>query len=567
MPLHLPFRQTGRTAAAPHTVAFDTGGSHLSADRRRIDLAALTAASDRGTPEHVDLVVIGAGVTGTGVALDATTRGLDVLLVDAHDLAFGTSRWSSKLAHGGLRYLATGDVGIARRSAKERGILMETSAPHLVHAVPQVVPVQDRYSLANRILPRLGFFAGDLLRVAAGTSSTTLPWSCTVSPKTVRRLCPAVETDDLRFGYVNYDGQLIDDARLVTDLARTAAGYGARVLTHTRAVEAHGDRVVLQDGLGTGSPFTVTAGAVVNATGVWAGDLDPQVTVRPSRGTHLVVDAAVVGDPDGALTVPVPGHTNRFCFILPEQLGRCYIGITDEEPDSDDIPDVPEVPDADVDWILGVVNQALHTDLTTGDVIGAYAGLRPLVEFAGDAGAGGSTADLSREHVILTGTGQDARLVTVTGGKLTEYRLMAEQTVDVVAGLLREDGEAPGPCVTDRLPLVGAPDSGPCRDMQATELIGLPTSLIDRFGWEAPQVVADCIVDRPLDPVGFVGDGVGRRAVDTVRAEFSWHVTREGAVTVDDLLDRRSRIGLVETDRAACEETAREVLRAAGLPA
>jgi glycerol-3-phosphate dehydrogenase len=565
MPLPTFRQHTRRSTDTPHTVAFDTGESHLSAARRQLDVAALTGASAAGTPEHVDLVVIGGGVTGTGVALDAATRGLDVLLVDAHDLAFGTSRWSSKLAHGGLRYLATGNVGIARRSARERGILMETSAPHLVHAVPQVVPVQDRYSLANRILPRLGFFAGDLLRVAAGTSSTTLPWSRTVTKRKVRELCPAVETGDLRFGYVNYDGQLIDDARLVTALARTAAGHGARVLTHTRAVEAHGDRVVLRDGLDAAAePFTVTAGAVVNATGVWAGGLDPQVTVRPSRGTHLVVDAASVGDPDGALTVPVPGHTNRFCFILPEQLGRCYIGITDEDTDSDDIPDVPEVPDADVEWILDVVNQALRTGLTTEDVIGAYAGLRPLVQFASDgtAGDGSSTADLSREHVILTGDGEDAHLVTVTGGKLTEYRLMAEQTVDVVAGLLRGEGASPGPCVTDRLPLVGAHGSVPCREVLATDLMGLPTSLIDRFGWEAPEVVASCIVDRPLEPVGYVGDV----PVDTVRAEFSWHVTHEGAVTVGDLLDRRSRIGLVPADRAACEESAREVLRAAGLP-
>ncbi|MEL4212609.1 glycerol-3-phosphate dehydrogenase/oxidase [Corynebacterium bovis] len=557
---------------------------------RAADLAALRDASDAGRPAHYD-VVVGAGVTGCGVALDAVTRGLTVLLVDAHDLAFGTSRWSSKLAHGGLRYLATGDVSVATRSARERGILMERTAPHLTRALPQVVPVQDRYSVLNRVLPRVGFLAGDLLRVAARTSSRTLPRSRTVTAATVRALCPAVETSDLRLGYVNYDGQLVDDARLVTCLARTAAGCGATVITHCRAASVSGREVVLEDTLAEGddaagrsaaddaagrtgpagtagrstaadrtvpagtagsstaaaaaptaaTPTTVTAGAVVNATGVWAGDMDPTVTVRPSRGTHLVVDAGSVGNPTGALTVPVPGATNRFCFILPEQLGRCYIGLTDEDQPGA-IPDEPEVPDSDVTWILDVVNQALATRLTSDDVIGAYAGLRPLITLDG-AGAGASTADLSREHVILTG---DDGLVTVTGGKLTEYRLMAEQTVDAVLaqGAWGGGGDGrPGPCVTTSIPLVGAPRSAVCRAVTESDLAGLPASLVERFGWEAPEVVRACVLDRPLDPVA--------PGLDVTRAEFSFHVTHEGAVTVSDILDRRSRVGLVPADREA----------------
>lgn len=528
---------------------FRPDSARLDAARRTQDLAAL-----RGGQAHVDLVVIGAGVTGAGVALDAATRGLDVLIVDAHDIAFGTSRWSSKLAHGGLRYLATGNVGIARRSALERGILMGTTAPHLTHAVTQVVPVQDRYTRGQKTAPRVGFIAGDALRIAARTPSTTLPPSRTISRHRVAELCPAVDTSDLRFGYVNHDGQLIDDARLVTALVRTAAGYGARVVTHCRAVEAHGRTVVLQDGLDAdSSPVTVTAGAVVNATGVWAGHLDPQVTVRPSRGTHLVIDAAAVGNPTGALTVPVPGHSSRFCFILPEQLGRCYVGITDEDLGTETIPDVPDVPDSDVQWILDVVNQALAVDLTTDDVLGAFAGLRPLVQF-NDRGEGGpsSTADLSREHVILTGEGEDANLITVTGGKLTEYRLMAEQTVDLVAEKLRATGSAPGPCLTTSIPLVGAPGAPGVEEVRSSDLAGLPDSMIARFGHEAPAVLRTCPVDRPLEPVA--------PGIDTVRAEFAWHVTHEGALTVEDLIDRRSRIGLVDADRETCLATAQEIL-------
>lgn len=531
---------------------FRPDATRLDAARRTGEVTGL-----RDGRTHVDLVVIGAGVTGAGVALDAATRGLDVLLVDAHDIAFGTSRWSSKLAHGGLRYLATGNVGIARRSAVERGILMGTTAPHLTHAVTQVVPVQDRYTRGQKTTPRVGFLAGDALRVAAGTPASTLPASRTVSARTVAELCPAVDTSDLRFGYVNHDGQLVDDARLVTALVRTAAGYGARVVTHCRAVEAHGDRVVLRDELSPDAPtFGVTAGAVVNATGVWAGHLDPQVTVRPSRGTHLVIDAAAVGNPTGALTVPVPGHSSRFCFILPEQLGRCYVGITDEDLGTKTIPDVPEVPDSDVRWILDVVNQALAVDLTTDDVLGAFAGLRPLVQFNSDSGdsADSSTADLSRDHVILTGEGDDANLVTVTGGKLTEYRLMAEQTMDLVAGMLRESGSAPGPCVTATTPLVGAPGSPGVQYVRPSDLAGLPASMVERFGHEAPAVLRTCPVERPLEPVA--------PGIDTVRAEFAWHVTHEGAMTVEDLIDRRSRIGLVTADRDVCLPAAEEILAA-----
>jgi len=550
----------------PH---FDATAARLHAARRAHGLAELQARSANAAqgPERVDVLVIGGGVTGAGIALDAATRGLDVLLVDAHDLAFGTSRWSSKLAHGGLRYLASGHVGIAKRSARERGILMESTAPHLTRALSQVTPVQDRYPLPVNVLSRLGFLGGDFLRVLAGTSGKTLPRSRTISKKRVRELCPAVETSDLRFGYVNNDGQLVDDARLVTALARTAAGYGARVLTYTRAEEiatdGTGGRVTLTDTLadstgGDPTSFQVEAGVIVNATGVWAGGMEPQVKIRPSRGTHLVIDADKFGNPTGALTVPVPGHGTRFCFILPEQLGRCYVGITDEDYGTDEIPDVPEVPDSDVRFILDVVNQALAVDLTPDDVLGAFAGLRPLVQFTEDADS--STADLSREHIILRGkdaTGADTDVVTVTGGKLTEYRLMAEQTVDVVASILGDSGIHAGPCVTENTPLIGAPGSDAAVGVSTADFAGLPTSLVDRFGFEAPAVVRGATVGRPLETVGTTDS---TRDIDVTRAEFEFHVTHEGALTVDDLLDRRTRIGLVDGDRAAAEQTAREIL-------
>ena len=482
---------------------------------------------------HYDVVVIGAGVTGAGVALDAVTRGLSVLLVDRRDLAFGTSRWSSKLAHGGLRYLASGNVGIARRSARERGILMEVTAPHLSHPLAQVVPVMTRFSWANRILPRLGFLAGDALRMLAGTSSRTLPRSRTVRAREVARLCPGVDVSQVKWGYVNFDGQLSDDATLVTAIARTAAGYGADVLTYaeaTRQASGSGQRQQVSLGVrefgGDSEALDVSAGIVVNATGVWAGTLEPEISVQPSRGTHVVVDAAAVGNPTGALTIPVPGAMNRFCFILPAPLGRCYIGLTDNPAE---LTDEPIAPEEDIEWILSVVNQALNKHLTREDVKGSFAGLRPLIS-AGQAGES-STADLSREHAILRSQG----MLTVTGGKLTEYRLMAEQTVDAVLEELPLAGEARqyGPCVTSQLPLLGAPDR--------------PDSV----------ETATCLVDNPEE---YIAPGI-----PITRAQLSFAVTHQGALTESDLLDRRFRVGLVPEDRAAAKPAARDVLEAAGL--
>jgi glycerol-3-phosphate dehydrogenase len=222
----------------------------------------------------VDVIVIGGGITGTGIALDAAARGLRVALVEKRDLAFGTSRWSSKLVHGGLRYLASGNFRIARRSAVERGILMGRNAPHLVRAMPQLVPLLPTMSHAERALVRAGFRAGDVLRKLAGTPGAVLPRSRRISAQRVIDMAPTVRRDGLDGGLLAYDGQLIDDARLVTAVARTAAQYGARILTYVAASQATGTSVRLTDQR-TGGSFDVSARAVINATGVWAADIDP----------------------------------------------------------------------------------------------------------------------------------------------------------------------------------------------------------------------------------------------------------------------------------------------------
>lgn len=505
----------------------------LNATRRTAELSALAEGA------AVDVVVIGGGITGAGIALDAVTRGLRVVLAEKHDLAFGTSRWSSKLVHGGLRYLATGNVGIARRSAIERGILMTRNAPHLVRAMPQLVPLLGSMHRRDRALVRTGFLAGDALRRLAGTPATVLPRSRRVSPEQVVDLAPTVRRDGLDGGLLAYDGQLIDDARLVAAVARTAAQHGATILTHVAVSNAAGDSVRLTDQL-SGESFDVAARAVINATGVWAADIDPALRLRPSRGTHLVFDAATFGNPTAALTVPIPGELNRFVFAMPEQLGRVYLGLTDEDAPGP-IPDVPQPMSSEISFLLDTVNTALGTRLGAGDVIGSYAGLRPLI----DTGEG-RTADVSRNHAVVE---SESGVFSVIGGKLTEYRYMAQDVLDRAA---RQRGLSAAPCRTRDLPLVGAPENPGAVALPARTL---PESLVARYGAEAANVLAVATCERPADPVA--------EGIDVIRAEFEYAVSHEGALTVEDIVDRRTRIGLVAADRERVLGVAGEFLAAA----
>ncbi len=496
----------------------------LHATRRTADLTAL------GDRPEVDVLVIGGGVTGAGVALDAASRGLRTLLVERTDFAFGTSRWSSKLVHGGLRYLASGRVGIAHESAVERGVMLRTTAPHLVRPLPQLVPLLPGITFPQSALIRAGFAAGDALRVAAHTSAATLPRSRRVAAAEALRLAPTVRREGLRGGLQAWDGQLVDDARLVVALARTAAAHGATVLTRLEAVTATGDSVRLRDTI-TGETLTVRARAVINATGVWAGEVDHSIKLRPSRGTHLVFDAAAFGGLSAALTVPVPGSISRFVFALPAAHGRVYLGLTDEEAPGP-IPDEPQPTESEIDFLLDTINTALREPLTRADIRGRFAGLRPLLETADD-----STADISREHAVLT---SPDGLITVVGGKLTTYRQMAQDAVDAAVA---RAGLAASPCRTTGLPLVGAV-AGAARDR-----IDAPPVLIERYGSEASRIVSAWLSDPSLRAPVAPG-------IDVTAAEFDFAISHEGALTVDDLLDRRTRIGLVPDDRAAATPAA-----------
>ncbi|SDJ67522.1 glycerol-3-phosphate dehydrogenase [Actinopolyspora mzabensis] len=504
----------------------------LHAARRNRELSELAET------EQVDLLVIGGGVTGTGVALDAASRGLSVVLAEKHDLAFGTSRWSSKLVHGGLRYLASGNVGIAYESAVERGILLRHTAPHLTAPLPQLVPLLPETSTRQAALVRTGFLAGDALRLAARTGSSSLPRSRGISTAETLRMAPPVKHDGLRGGLLAWDGRLTDDARLVTAIARTAAGHGARVLTRCAAEDVTGEGAVLRDRLGGGT-VPVRARAVVNAAGVWAGEIAGDLKLRPSRGTHLVVAAESLPGLHAGLTVPIPGTTNRFVFALPADNGRIHIGLTDEDA-SGEVPDVPEAAQHEVDFLLETINTVLTEPLRVADVLDTYSGLRPLLD-GGTGGGSGGSADLSRSHAVLTG---ENGVISVVGGKLTTYRRMAEDAVDAA---VRHAGLSAGPCRTRRLPLVGAADRTRLSRVRA------PRELVARYGTEAPAVLEQAEGDgTALEPV--TGN------VSTTPAELRFAVRHEGALDTDDLLDRRTRVGVVARDREAALPAARRAL-------
>jgi glycerol-3-phosphate dehydrogenase len=501
-------------------------GPHLTAARRARDLDALTTGT-------VDVLVVGGGVTGCGVALDAASRGLSVALVEKADLAHGTSRWSSKLVHGGLRYLATGDVGLALESARERGVLLRSTAAHLVRPLPMVIPLSAAISRREARLIDAGHRVGDALRLAAGTRRASLPGPRRLGVAETSRLLPAVRRRDLRGGLLGWDGQLEDDARLVVALARTAASYGARVITYARATSVDGAGADVVDER-TGAALRLSARAVVNATGAWADTLAPETQLRPSKGTHVVLPAAALGHPTASMTVPVRGQPNRYVFALPHADGIVHVGLTDDPLDGR-LPDVPRAEEPEIAFLLDTLSAGLERPLSRDDVVGSFAGVRPLL-----ASAEGRTADLSRRHAVVRG---DDGVWTVLGGKLTTYRRMAQDTVDRLSLALGHDR----PCRTTSLPLVGAVGAVPT---------DVPPRLVRRYGSEAADVAALAAADRRLlEPIAL--------GVPVLGVELGWGVEAEGALTAADLLERRTRVSLVDAWHEASRPAAEAALDAA----
>jgi len=498
----------------------------LTPQRRQQDLQFLKELQIRGS--RVDLVVIGGGITGAGVALDAASRGLQVVLFEGVDLAFGTSRWSSKLVHGGLRYLANGQVDVAWESAVERGRLMRRIAPHLVQPMAQVLPIMRGDSARSAAITRAGLMAGDLLRAFAGTPGRLLPHSRRLNAEQTMGWVPALARRDLQAGLLSWDGRLEDDARLVVAVARTAASFGARIITGAQVTGATGTGVsVLVDG----SAIEVPARSVISAVGVWAESFDATLSVTPSQGSHLLLSAERLDHPRAALTVPVPDMHGRYCFVLPRPDNLLLAGITDiEVPGA--IPAVPTPTPSEEAWILQQVSRVLARPVSAQDVIGRFAGLRPLVTVEDTHGP---TSDISRRHLVRR---DDSGIVTIAGGKLTTYRRMAQDAVDAISDRR---------CVTADLPLIGA-----VGDPAAT-LPDWASRLVRRYGSEAARLVAmaqdDALLREPVAP-----------QVPVLGVEIAFAIAYEGARSFDDAVQRRTRLSLVPTQLAAAEPRVREIL-------
>ena len=518
--------------------------ARLGDGERSAALEALAAT------EH-QLVVVGGGVVGAGIALDAATRGLSVGLVEARDFASGTSSRSSKLIHGGLRYLEQFSFGLVREALIERSLLLRQIAPHLVRPVPFIFPLT--HHVWERAYVGAGVGLYDTLAFSVG-APRGLPPHRHLTRGAALRLAPALRKSAFT-GAVQYWDAQVDDARFVVTLARTAATYGAHVAPRAQVVGflREGGRVtgVRARDLETGAELDIRAQQVVNATGVWSDDIQAlvggrgMINVRASKGVHLVVPRDRIHSSTGIITrTPM-----SVLFVIP--WGRHWIiGTTDTDWSLDKAH--PAATRADIDYLLSRVNRVLGIPLTREDVEGVYAGLRPLLSGESDV-----TSRLSREHMVAQPV---PGLVMIAGGKYTTYRVMARDAVDAVAHGL--DGKVPPSC-TDAVPLVGA-DGYPALWNSRARLAaasGLHVARIEhllrRFGSLAEEVLALIAGRRDL---GRPLSG----ADDYLRAEVVYACTHEAARHLDDVLTRRTRISIETPDRglAAAAEAA-ELMAAA----
>jgi glycerol-3-phosphate dehydrogenase len=509
--------------------------------------------------ESFDVLVVGGGITGAGVALDAAARGLRTALVERNDFASGTSSKSSKMVHGGLRYLQQRDFRLVYEGLHERQRLLD-NAPHLVTVLPFLIPLFGHRGVVSKGVARAYATALWLYDITGG-------WRIGKRHRRIDRAetlthLPTLRTDRLVAGFLYYDARA-DDARLTLTIARTAAlDHGAVVANYTEVTALlHGDDGAVtgarvrpvapgdaESGAGAG-PFEIEAKVVVNATGVWADEvraLDEGAhphSLRPAKGIHITVPRSRL-PADIAAVIPVP-KDRRSIFVVPWADGDdVYLGTTDTDW-TGSLDDPEGMPD-DVDYLLDAANGVLTGDLTRADVTGVWAGLRPLLAPDGTHHLSERTADLSRRHSVRTsGHG----LVTVTGGKLTTYRRMAEDTVDAVVHRLGPDAPRGAKrCPTRRLRLHGADGAAALRRPEAEAGSGLGreafATLVARHGGETPAVLASA-EGRPelLEPLV--------PGLPYLKVEAVWAVRQEMAVTVDDVLARRTRCSLRRAEATA----------------
>lgn len=506
-----------------------TRSNRLGPEERAAAIANMRA-------KELDILVIGGGIVGTGAALDSVTRGLRTGLLEARDWASGTSSRSSKLVHGGIRYLEQLDFRLVREALIERGLLLQRLAPHLVK------PVRFLYPLTKGVFERAYIGAGMLLYDAfsyTGMRPPGVPHHRHLTRRQLLRAAPSLHPDAFTGGITYYDAQ-VDDARYVATLARTASFYGAHVASRVEVIGflKVGQRVtgVRAKDKETGEEFEILAKQVVNATGVWTDDTQAMVgergqfKVRASKGVHLVVPRDRFQSKLGLLL-----RTEKsVLFVIP--WGRHWlIGTTDTTWDLDKAH--PAATAADIDYLLSHVNSVLATKLTRDDVEGVFAGLRPLL-----AGESDETSKLSREHIVAHSV---PGLVVVAGGKWTTYRIMAKDAVDEAVRAL--DGSI-SESATENIGLLGAEgyEAAWNKRQKIASAYGVHRvrieHLLNRYGVMTDELL-DLIRSRPelADPLPGADDYIG--------AEVVYAATHEGALHLDDVLARRTRISIEAWDR------------------
>jgi glycerol-3-phosphate dehydrogenase len=485
---------------------------------------------------ELDVLVVGGGITGVGTALDAVTRGLSVGLLEQRDFGSGTSSRSSKLVHGGLRYLEMLDFGLVREALQERGLLLTRLAPHLVRPVPFLYPLTRKGW--ERPYVGAGLALYDAMAMA-GKYDMGVPRHRHLFRRQVRRIAPDFRSEALAGAIRYYDAQ-VDDARLVVTIARTAASHGALCVNRTKVVGflREGERVtgVRAVDLESGRELEVRARVVVNAAGVWTDEIQEMVGgrgalhVQASKGIHLVVPRDRIRSETGLIM----RTSVSVLFVIP--WGRHWIiGTTDTPWDLDKAH--PAASRRDIDYLLAEVNKILREPLSLEDVEGVYAGLRPLL-----SGESEPTSRISREHTVVTPV---PGLVIIAGGKLTTYRVMGRDAVDAAAHSL---GGAVPESITDRVPLAGA-EGFETRANQSSRLArrsGLHPARVDhllgRYG-DLVDEVLQLVAERPELAQPLAG------AEDYLAAEVVYAVTHEGAQHLDDVLTRRTRISIETFDR------------------
>lgn len=492
--------------------------------------------------DEFDVVVVGGGITGAGAVLDAASRGLKVALVERDDFASGTSSKSSKLVHGGLRYLQQGDVRLVYQALRERKRLRK-NAPHLVSVLPFMIPILTKNGVVSKKIARALGSAMWMYDITGGWRIGKIHRR--LSAKKAFAHLPTMPREKLASAYLYFDAEA-DDARLVVAVLQTAAERGAVIANRcsvssidSASTTSHALTVV--DTL-TEQSLTVRTRSIINATGVWADDvraLDEKIhpdTIRPAKGVHLTVPWEKVRN-DIAVVIPVP-RDRRSLFVVPwipngdGTYRFTYIGTTDT--DYKGPVDDPQCTKDDIEYVLTALNASITTGVTEEDVTGVWSGLRPLVK--SDAATSGRTADLSRRHKVVA---SPQGIVTVTGGKLTTYREMAEDAVDEVCRLLNVKTSSK----TKTLSLHGARgarSSSRPQDAHLYSRYGSHASVLKKMIEQDPTLGEELVPGLPY-----------------LRCEAVYAVTHEMAVSVDDVLTRRTRARLL--DRRACVAVARDV--------